>query len=307
MTLVVARQGSEGRIRVIADMKITHPWEIKRGYPHAGLKNIVLDNGLLVAYAGNVELAVHTIRESSHLRGEQLVTALSKSSQAAGPDNQAVEYLIADVERGLRRIRDGGAEPPTRATWIGHEDAFAVYQQVYHNMPRPWLLEMATQDDQLAELYPDTPDTEAFLRMDGAISAISQTKYMPPSMPGSSDPIPALDSIGEVFVSACSKDGFHYEQQVMLVTGVDTIVSGTELQPIQMGTVADGAFSYALLTPSAPGIGLIGLYFAFGRCGILYHPLSHTAPLIYSGTSYEEFIAAVSEDHGVTIEGPNTG
>lgn len=307
MTLVVARQSSEGRIRVIADMKITHPWEIKRGYPYAGLKNVVLDNGLLVAYAGNVELAVHTIRESRHLRGEQLVTALANSSQAARPKDQAVEYLIADVKAGLRRIRHGEAEPPTRATWIGHEDAFGIYQQIYHDMPRPWLLEVASQDDRLAELYPDTPDTEAMLRMDGAIAAISQTKNAPPNMPGSSDPIPALDSIGEAFVSACSKDGFHYEQQQMVVTGRDTVVSGTELQPIQVGTVADGAFSYALLTPSAPGIGLVGLYFAFGRCGILYHPLSQTAPAIYGGTSHDEFIAAVSEDHGVTIEGPNTG
>jgi len=174
-------------------------------------------------------------------------------------------------------------------------------------MPRPWLLEVARQDDQLAELYPDTPDTEAFLRMDGAISAISQTKNMPPNMPGSSDPIPALDSIGEVFVSSCSKDGFHYEQQATVVTGVDTVISGTELQPIQVGTVADGAFSCALLAPNNPGIGLVGLYFAFGRCGILYHPLSHTAPVIYGGTSHDEFIAAVNEDHGVTIEGPNTG
>lgn len=41
MTFVVARQSTEGMIRVVADMRLTDPWNMKRGYPSAVLKNII--------------------------------------------------------------------------------------------------------------------------------------------------------------------------------------------------------------------------------------------------------------------------
>lgn len=303
---MVARQSSEGEIRVIADMRITHLWDINRGYSHAGLKNIILDNDTLVAYAGNAELAAHTIQESRHLRGSQLVTALCESSRVAGTGEQGVEYLLAEVALGIRRIRPDGAEAPTRASWIGNRDVFECYQQHYHSVERPFLLRAAEQDERLAELFPDTPDTEAFLKMDEAIGALDSARMIPAELM-SVDSLPELETVGEAFVTAFSKDGFQYLQQVVAVTGRDTVISGTEPQPILMGDVGDGAFSLALLTPVASGAGLVGLYFAFGRCGILYHPLFRLAPVIYVDTSQDEFIAAVAEDHGVVLDGPKLG
>ena len=84
MTLVVARRSIDGRIRVIADMRLMDDWNIKRGYPHAVLKNIILDRDLLVAYAGNASFAVDTIGEYRDQRGDTLIGGLLDAAKQAG-------------------------------------------------------------------------------------------------------------------------------------------------------------------------------------------------------------------------------
>ena len=42
MTLIVGRRNTSGVIHVVGDMRLTDPDEIRRGYPYAVLKNIIL-------------------------------------------------------------------------------------------------------------------------------------------------------------------------------------------------------------------------------------------------------------------------
>jgi hypothetical protein len=303
MTLVVARRSTEGKIRVIADMRLRDHWNIKRGYPHAVLKNIILDRELLVAYAGNVDLAVDAIRGHRHQRGDTLLTGLLGAAEHGGEGKNGVEFLVADVGRGLFRIRHTGVEPAINATWIGDLFAFEFYQQIYHGMPKPQVLTLETENGPPPEPYPDTPDTEAFLRMSGAIGQIEFVRAIP-----GAPSIPALDSVGEAFVSAFSSpDGFHYEQQATISTSHEQVIESPEWTTLDGGSAANGGFGYTQLSPSQPGIGLVGLYFPHARLGLIYHPLVYDGPAFYRDISHDEFVRAVEEDHAVAIDGPRFG
>lgn len=48
MTLIVGRRNLNGVIRVVGDMRLTDAAEMRRGYPHAALKNIILSPKHLV-------------------------------------------------------------------------------------------------------------------------------------------------------------------------------------------------------------------------------------------------------------------
>lgn len=288
MTLVVGRQGDDGVIRVVADMRLTDSWDLKRGYPVAVLKNIILSEDVLVAYAGNASLAVHTIRELQDAPRNELIAGLLRSSVEAGEAGQGVSYLVADVNNGLQRIRHTGAEPPSVSSWIGDQEAFEAYQARYHGMPKPQVL--VVEGISPPEPPPDTPSSEAFLRMSGALMQLQM--------------LDNVETIGEAQVSAFSRGGFHYEPQAFLAASNEQVFTGPEWENVNWGSIADGGFGYCLLHPTDPGIGLVGLHFPHRGLGFLYHPLSYDGPAIYRDVSHEEFRAAVADDHGVAINGP---
>jgi hypothetical protein len=237
-----------------------------------------------VAYSGNASVAVHTIRTLREARGEELVTGLLQSSVDAGEDEDGVSYLVADVNVGLQRIRHSGAEPPTRATYIGEEEAL----EIYHGMPKPQVL--TVEEFSPPEPFPESPDTEAFLRMS---SALMQMQTMD-----------GIATIGEAQVSAFSRNGFHYEPQAFLAASNEQVFTSPEWTKVNWGSVADGGFGYSLLHPIDPGIGMVGLHFPHRGLGFLYHPLGYDGPAIYRDVSHEEFRAAVAEDHSIAIDGP---
>lgn len=234
MTFVVGRQSAEGVIRVVADMRLTDAWDIKRGYPIAVLKNIILDDDVLIAYAGNASVAVHAIRELQDAPREELVAGLHQSSVEAGAGEQGVSYLVADVNVGLQRIRHTGAEPPARATWIGEREAFEVYQALYHGMPKPQVL--TVEGISPPEAFPDTPDTEAFLRMS---SALMQMQMMD-----------NINTIGEAQVSAFSRNGFHYEPQAFLAAANEQVFTSPEWTNVNWGSASFTTPSATTVQPS---------------------------------------------------------
>lgn len=137
MPLVVALRNMNGVIHVSGDMRLTDPDELRRGYPYGVLKNIILSPEHLVAYAGNAELAMHTIRNLRNASLEELVAGLHASAEQAGDGLGAVDFLIAHTAVGLRRVTARGIEEPSDAGWLGDAAAFEIYQQAYHNAARP--------------------------------------------------------------------------------------------------------------------------------------------------------------------------
>lgn len=283
MTLAIGRQGPDGVIRVVADMRLIDHAEIRRGYPYAVLKNIILDPDVLVAYAGNAGLAMHAIRQLQDAPPDRLARGLLASAEDAGDGEGSVDYLLAAVGRGVQRITHRGVEEPCTATWIGDKEAFEAYQQAFHDLrlPEPIRIEGVSPDEPIKI-------PEAFMRMSSALAHLEQMED--------------LDCIGEGFVSAFSRSGFRYEQRGFFATSHKQEI-GTEWTTLNWGTGAQGSFGYNLLPCTEPGIAVVGLYFPHAGLGLLYHPLAYDDALAYRGVTHDEFRAAVTADHGVDIDG----
>ena len=276
-----------GVIHVAGDMRLTDPDELRRGYPYGVLKNIILSSDHLVAYAGNAELGMHTIRNLRDAPLERLVEGLLASSEQAGKGHGAVDYLVAHTAVGLQRVTAMGIEESSDAGWIGDAAAFEIYQQAYHNavVPEPiWIEGVSPPREELG----DAAAMEPFLRMFFGTFALLEKE--------------ATASVGEVFVVANSKRGFHYEQQGSFSANNEQEI-GAEWTTLNWGTAAQGGFGFNLLPPKEHGIGAIGLYFPHGGLGLLYHPLAYDDALVYRRVTHDEFCAAVEEDHGLRIDG----
>ena len=288
MTLIVGRRNLNGVIRVVGDMRLTDSTEIRRGFPYAALKNIILSPNHLVGYAGNAELGMHTIRRLKTAPIDELAQGLLASARNAGNGLGGVEFLLAHTERGLQRITTEGVDEPTDAGWIGDRNAFEVYQRAYHQLEQPpeltWIEGVSPPKDQL----PDPAAAEPFIRMSSAIHVLQEDS--------------GVTSVGEAFVSANSKEGFRYEQQGFFQAS-HTQEIGSEWTTLNWGTAAQGGFGFNLLQSAAPGIGAVGLYFPHGSLGLLYHPLAYDDPLVYRRVTHDEFREAVAEDHGIDIDG----
>lgn len=287
MTLIVGRRNLNGVVHVVGDMRLTDPAEIRRGYPYAVLKNIILSPDHLVAYAGNADLGMHTIRRLKDAPIEELERGLAASAKEAGDGPGAVDYLLAHTERGLQRITASGIEEPADAGWIGDPGAFEVYQRAYHDLPVPetiWIEGVSPPKDQLD----DPAATEPFIRMSMATYVLMNNE--------------SVSTVGEVFVTANSKRGFHYEQQGSFQANHEQEI-GTEWTTLNWGTAAQGGFGFNLLPPKEHGVGAIGLYFPHGGLGLLYRPLAYDDALAYRRVTHDEFCEAVAEDHQIEIDG----
>ena len=49
-------------MEVVGDLRVTDANELRRGYPFAVLKAVIVSPPMLVGFAGNVPLAMHTLR-----------------------------------------------------------------------------------------------------------------------------------------------------------------------------------------------------------------------------------------------------
>lgn len=291
MTFVVARTTSTGGVRVVADLRITRD-DNRRGYPVAALKNVILGPDLLVAYAGNAQLATHTIRELAQTCADREGVISRLSGQAANEAHR-VEYLVAAPNEGLWRVRATSLEGDLAATWIGDQDAFELYQRAYHELHVAEPLRVPGISPE-GPLPIPTEDLEALMRMSNGIRHLESEG--------------SVETVGEAFIAAyASPEGFRYEPQAFLAADHEQVIAGDEWVPADWGTVATGGFGYATLAPTNPGIGLLGLYFPHAGLGLLYHPLVRDKPFVYPRLTHAEFRARVLTDHGVDVDGPRFG
>lgn len=280
-------------MRVVGDLRVTRRDDIKHGYPVGILKNVILSSDVLVAFAGNVPHATHTLRNLPSSPGEpdEVLPQLLKSCQAAGPEASGVDYLVAARGSGLSRVKHTGIETGLTKAWIGDIKAFELYQRAYHEIP-------VSQPIQLEGISPDPlpsvdpVELEGSMRMANAIGSF---------LFGSS-----VESVGEAFLSAtCSVSvGFTYEVEAYLAADHEQVIESGKWVTADWGTVAEGGFGYSTLVPVNSGIGTVGLYFPHAGLGLLYHPLLRDAPFVYRGMTHEQFRVGVKSEHGVDIDGP---
>ena len=98
---------------------------------HAALKLLTLSPTLCVGYAGNLDFALHVIREVASL-GLTLDGARDRLVEANRSSGGASDFLVAGLRPSrLIEIKDGRGMS-CAAGWIGDARAFADYQAEYH-------------------------------------------------------------------------------------------------------------------------------------------------------------------------------
>ena len=163
MTLVVARITPLG-IRMTADMRVTDPSAIRRGYVHGALKLIALAPTLCVGYAGNVDFALQVIREIASL-GPTFHAARDRLVDANQRSGGASDFLVAGL-RPSRLIEIKNSRGVScSAGWIGDARAFAEYQAEYHRDQHIPPREMFDSGDQ-------ADDIEIASRMSAGMHAV---------------------------------------------------------------------------------------------------------------------------------------
>jgi hypothetical protein len=291
----VARKFESGCVRLAADLRVTDSNDIRRGYPYAVLKALILSRTLVVAFAGNAQLALHTVRQLPRPPEEitDVIPTLTASCERAGDGEGRVDYLAAVAGEGIWRITNDGVEGVLEAAWIGDHRAFELYQRAYHEGPVALPLQVPSLSPERPLPVSKAEYAETVRMMNGIFQLVLED---------------SINTVGEAFILAASLDGsFRYEQQAHLAADHERVISGAKWVAPDWGTVAEGGFGYSTLVPCEPGIGVLGLYFPHPGLGLLYHPLARDDPFVYRHVTHAGFRARVLEGHGVELVGPDFG
>jgi hypothetical protein len=301
VTLVVARVTPLG-VRLASDMRITgegaaHP----AGFVNAALKIVLIRPTLAVGYAGNVAVAIPAIREAAN---EALDLEDAVARLAGDRHTKRADYVVASVHPAkLVEIRDGNAEERSSA-WIGDPDAFALYQREY-------LRERWSPPPEFYLSVAQAGDMAVAGRMSDAMEAVVHGPHF--ETRGEEEVLVRpegglIPSVGEAVVSAVPRveDGFFKYAEMNRAASSrfqQPLPPGLGVVPPDWGSAERGAFSYSMLTPRAPGVGAIGLYFYEGHLGVLYAPLILDEPQRFPGIGPNAFIELVRIRYGITLQG----
>jgi hypothetical protein len=123
MTVVVARKFGE-YILVASDTEITEIGETRRNTIPGALKTFVIDLNCTIAFAGNYDQALDTVRwlRNVFLRNrdfDQILELLRQDTK-----NDECDYIIAmhRPQAELRKVWEGKVSPPIEDAWIGHSE-----------------------------------------------------------------------------------------------------------------------------------------------------------------------------------------
>jgi hypothetical protein len=204
----------------------------------------------------------------------------------------------------LFEIKEGRAQE-CDATWLRDKDAFAAYQREYHESKGNLLPREAFD---LPERF---DDIDVAARMGDGMSAV--VYGAPIKRDGGTEIVMlprggAHETVGEAVVMAVPRaedNLFKYSHQNRFEASAfaDSPPPGQGVVPPDFGSAALGAFSYYLLSPGQPGIGVIGCYFVEGRLGVLYAPLLVDQPETYPKVSLDAFRELVRLRHGIVLSG----
>jgi hypothetical protein len=285
VTLAVASIFETGT-RLYCDSRVIYPYDENPHYLRGTLKAITLHPGLCIAYAGDVASALSAIRDlniglSSAFSLSEVVSQLE---QAHNRTSKVTEFIIASAVEGqtLVVIKEGRA---TRVDycWIGDIDAFEEYQQLCNTTATP--PRSTTIDPTLAA------DLQIDFRIQSAMEGVAAS--------------PRVHSVGELIIGiVLTKDGFVYASRAIMSGGRSQAIPSGVWTKVQFGGAPEGGFSYSVLTPRIPGIGAIGVHFYQARLGALFYPIELEVTALFRNVGHDEFRAAVRDEFGFDIQGP---
>jgi hypothetical protein len=286
VTLVIARYSALG-LRILSDLRVSHPEERRNGLPHGVLKAVVINRDVCACFSGSVGLGAPAIaelaREGTAITVEAAVAALHEAHQR---NVGGSEFLVARCDPPqIWKIANGRVAGNEPAAWIGDYQAFARFQALYTGDPLSFQLP--------PEFDPDGHLRDATQLMDAFRLVVAD---------------PALDTVGDArVVVKGEEEGFAYLPYLELDNGLDppaiTAEAGQEVSLIQVGSAAIGAFAYSVLVPTARGIGLVAVHVHQASLGFVYYPAASEDAIIYRSVTQPQFIERVAADWGLEITG----
>ena len=196
------------------------------------LKTVIVSPPMLVGFAGNVPLAMHTLRTlpAQPTNVDVVLPVLEEASRVGGSGPSGVDFVVAVGGQGLWRVTYRQIESKLTRTWIGDASAFSLYQEAYHSLP-------VSEPLRIPGISPPDPpqidpqELEGIMRMGNAIASLHF---------GAS-----TESVGEAFVSLTySGQGFRYQPQAFLAAEHDQVVEKEgPWVPADWGTVAESAIA----------------------------------------------------------------
>lgn len=281
MSLVVARQLSQ-EIRIISDTKMMSYNALRQTPIDGGLKCIVLSPCRCVSFVGNASIAENALApiiSGQIMSREEITSCLLACHLDMGGET---DFLVCETGKGIHidRIADGLLEKDLSTAWIGDANAFARYQASYH-------LESKTQAIEIEDRF------ELASRMSAAFRAVI------------ADPI--ISSVDHFAITVTShpaqEDGFRYLPNAA-GSGFEAISLTNEPTSLLQTLGAEGgSYNYSVLVPLSAGIGAVAVYIREARLGALFFPAHSWRAIRFVGLSINEFIDAVQEQYGISVDG----
>lgn len=291
MTLVVARQTSASRIRVMADTRVTYvdpgivlPPAEARGV----LKAVVISPTTCVSFAGRVDYASDAFLAlgapgADTTDHDAVVDVVLHSHRASRGET---DFLVASTtpQPRLTRVADNTSTDANTQGWIGNQAAFSSYQRRYAEHAPPSM--EGLPEHQREEI-------EAASRMGAAFAGIVDDDE--------------FSDVGDLVVSVASgAGGLTYMTKAVAHFAEQAIVGGSGPQTVRFGSAEEGGFAYSMMTPDEPGVGAVAAHYFQGAFGVLWAPLRQRDPIVIRG-DHDAFVARVAHDFGFTMSGSRLG
>jgi hypothetical protein len=272
MTFVRAQVTDRG-VYAFADWRVTDPDSADvPSVLNGALKLWLMHRNLLIGYAGVIARAHIAIRgvEIDARRGavEPVVDGLRGASE-----RRDCEFIVAThTPATVTEIKNGVAQSGQHA-WLGDQSAFELFQVEYARAASAVGGDGSDEVNRLFTAFHAVLDSGRIPTVGGL------TAYVLPE-----------------------NDHFAYGSY----KGVDSGYAPTPLplgKPVipRSGGVAGGA--YAVTFIGARHEPAVGVYFDYGRLGVLFDPSRRDQPIMYRRTAQADFVAQVRADTGLSLGG----
>jgi hypothetical protein len=281
-------------VRVLSDLRVSHPEERRHGLPHGMLKAVLLNEDVCVCLAGSVAVGAPAVAELAR-RGtrsgvDRVVTALYEAHQRH-PDRTQFLVVCRDPIR-FWKISDGAIEENKTSAWIGDHAAFSRFQEL--SLGPPLSPRFKLPREIAVKVDPEGDRDDLVQQMDAFRAVIGDQ---------------TIETVGDARVVVRGDDaaGFSYLPYMEMDNGLNPpavhSAAGEEVNLLRAGSAAVGAYAYSLLVPVTPGLGAVGVHVLQANVGFFYYPAFAEDAVVYRSVDVHAFVAVVAADHGVELTG----
>jgi hypothetical protein len=294
LTLVVACK-SENDIFMVGDTRVLNHYNQPLSVHDGALKVLTISKNICIGFAGDIsnqdaEFLTEICRIGHQCVYDEIVDKLTELHKK---NDGRLDFIIGSLAPTpeLVVIRNMQVNRNVNNAWIGHPDAFEVFQQARLSGHSP---DQNCREDIRPKLdIRQIPEhigvrADAFIAMCDAMSLVVENESIP--------------SVGDFYVAVSSgTDGFHYLSHARVDAPPQPPHSGE--RTVEFGSAQEGGCSLTTLTPK-PGCVAIGFHYFQGNFGVLFNPQKSFNPLVFREVTCKDFVEKVRCLYNIDLEGP---